>query len=236
MGNEWKSYVHLSAATGERESAYTYMGRKCVKFILDSHLCKQMLAYAAIERDLAVAIVWLNKISDIKLPGANGALHVDSSAMVDREIVKALFVAAISFYGKCFTVGQGRPVKLERIMLPEALRETHDTAMTYRHDYVSHSGARGIESGRAYFVRQKNIERGKPFGYGIKIEMFQPDLVWFRESDSNLWIELFEGARLIAEKKLNLLQGKIYVEEIESKSDELFGSGFEIFDSMSRPD
>ncbi|MGU9850283.1 hypothetical protein ACU680_05765 [Pseudomonas koreensis] len=236
MGKEWKSYVHLNAATGQRESTYTYMGRKCVKFVLDSHLCKQMLAYAAIERDLTAAIVWLKKISDIKLPSANDALHVDSSAMVDREIVKALFVAAISFYGKCFTVGDGRSVKLERIMLPEELRETHDTAMTYRHDYVSHSGSRGIESGRAYFVRQKNIERGKPFGYGIKVEMFQPDLVWFREGDSNLWIELFEGARSVAEKKLNLLQEKIYVEEIESKSDELFGLGFEAFDSNSRPD
>lgn len=199
------------------------MGRACISFPLNSHLCDQLLGYAMIEKDLRTSIIWAKKIQELSAPDSNGAGYKDSSELANREVLKALFVASLSFYGKCFTVGKGRPVKLEKAIVPKELVYVHESALLYRHNYASHGGDVGIEKARAVLVRQKNIKPGKQFGYGVMVELLQPDVMWFEDGEKNIWLELFEGVRVNVFTKIESLRNKIAKEEVENDPVKYFG-------------
>ncbi|NNA05930.1 hypothetical protein HBN65_03770 [Pseudomonas lundensis] len=176
-----------------------------------------------IDKDLRTAIEWAKKISELYCRDISNSAYTDSTGLAGREIIKALFVAALSFYGKCFTVGKGRPMKLEDKNVPKELLDAHKTAMLWRHNYASHGGNAGIEEAQVLFVRQKNIKPGRQFGYGVMVEIIQPDLMLFEDKDSDVWLALFEGVRANVLKKIQSLKDKIAKEEVESDPHKYFG-------------
>ena len=76
----------------------------------------------------------------------------------DALIHEALWTSAISCYGRCFTSGEGRGMKLEASAhlahLSASLRSVHDGVMHLRHELVAHSGNSGQESlGTRFWTR-----------------------------------------------------------------------------------
>ena len=105
-------------------------------------MARQMSGYVLIEKDLRSAAIWLAEINKIR--GDDVLLdHKGSRHSKDRErynLVKGLFVAALTFYGKAFSQCEGRRVKLERRQLETEFHEAHDEAISFRNYFAAHSG------------------------------------------------------------------------------------------------
>ncbi|WP_051938366.1 hypothetical protein [Ghiorsea bivora] len=71
-----------------------------------------------------------------------------------------MFVALVSFYGKCFTSCEGRRVKLEKIWVDEKFQEEHETLIGYRHNFTAHSGADKFEEVKIAAVLDPKERRG----------------------------------------------------------------------------
>src|SRR5690606_22830055 len=67
-------------------------------------------------------------------------------------VVKALFVASLTFYGKAFTEAQGRRTQLNLDLISPDFREFHLEVMRYRHHYAAHSGESKIETSNTYLL------------------------------------------------------------------------------------
>ena len=135
----------------------------------------------------------------------------------DREkynVVKGLFVAALTFYGKSFSKCDGRPVKLERTQLEEKYRAIHDQAISYRHNFAAHSGARRLEFVKVALVVPVKLKRGKTIQYNLYTELSQPDLAWFTGEEEIWFIELFEHAQSVSKEKIRKLKEKILQDEV----------------------
>lgn len=178
-----------------------------------------MAGYSLIEKDLRSVGVWLAEIDTLRgeseYIGAEG--HVRALDRKTYNIVKGLFVAALTFYGKCFSRCEGRPVKLERAQIDEKYRSEHDLYMRYRHNFAAHSGAEKLESVEIAVVLPR-AEKYKvpPMLYR---ELFQPDLMMAKKGETGL-IDVVEHARSIALRKIEILSNKIIKEEVLPKGRE----------------
>lgn len=224
MENGFKKSKRINPESGGFLFSYTYMGEECLRVPMSSRLCEQLVGYYLIEKDLRSVITWMTKIREMHPSESSHNGYIDSDVLPNRELVKALFVAAISFYGKCFTVGRGRRVKLDDPVVPKNLLEVHEEAMRLRHNYVSHSGEAGVEAGSAVFVRQKEVASGGMINYWITVEVKQPDLMYLEDEGRDLWLELFEGVRENVNKKISVLYEKIRGEEVMQDAAKFFGS------------
>ncbi|MCH8543997.1 MAG: hypothetical protein LAT61_10545 [Alcanivorax sp.] len=118
LTDDWSKRTVLDAKSGRAYNFYYYKRKKAVRIELKSPKAKVLAGYVLIEKDLRSAIFWVEEI--VKIMSAyerfiNSKGHV--KANYDRKkfnIVKGLFVAALTFYGKSFATCEGRRVKLER--------------------------------------------------------------------------------------------------------------------------
>jgi hypothetical protein len=198
----------IDRVTGKTYRRYTYKGRPCVRVEVKSKIVDQLAGYTLIEKDLRSVRIWLEEID---------RLHTDRPtreseryhAPEDRErynIVKGLFVAALTFYGKCFSKCEGRPVKLERAQLDTAFLELHDDCIAYRHNFAAHSGAKRIEHVEVAVVFPAKPKPDSPVQ--IFRELHQPDLFWPREPSRTL-VDLVDHVRLVADRKISQLTSKV---------------------------
>ncbi|KAJ8738356.1 hypothetical protein H9Y13_09320 [Aeromonas veronii] len=198
---------------------YFYKRVKAHRIVLDTPKAKALAAYTLIEKDLRSCAVWLNAIlnilkSDPRHVNANGNL-----ANEDREtynVVKGLFVAALTIYGKCYTSCEGRRVKLEKSNLDEMYHEIHDEAMSFRHNFAAHSGAKKLETTSVVVVldskfNRRNIPR-------ISTELMQPDSWSIKETKD--FINLVEHVRKFVKDKISALTDKVYKDDVLSKGKE----------------
>lgn len=89
------------------------------------------------------------------------------------NLVKGLFVAALTFYGKCFTSCEGRKVKLERTIIDQEYLDLHDHIMKLRNNFAAHSGAENFEEVRVSLALHPSKKSDmKPQLYS---ELSQPD-------------------------------------------------------------
>lgn len=215
----WTSIDYVDKGTGKFHRIYKYKNKPCKSVYLKSRFSEHLAGYALIEKDIRSSLVWLRKIKELvgDYDGKkNGAFSINR----DREkfnIVKGLFVASLTFYGKCFSKCDGRPVKLERNQLEEKFRAIHDVAISYRHNFAAHSGAMRLESARIALVVPDKIKHGKEVPTNIYTEINQPDLAW-HSKDEELWfIELLEHAQVMVKAKISKLSDKILNEEVLPK-------------------
>jgi hypothetical protein len=147
MADYWQVKETVDPVTGKDERFYTYKRKPCLRVKLDSKLAQQLAGYVLIEKDLRSVGGWLKEI---------GERHTETSKIkgegfrrsIDRErygLIKGLFVASLSFYGKCFGSCEGRRVKLERSLLDDRFRFKHDEVLKLRHNFAAHSGAEKFE-------------------------------------------------------------------------------------------
>lgn len=142
--------------TGEITRAFTVDGVACPKYILTDRISKQRAGYDLIELDLVDVRSWLAEAFKLVGPPPQLDKNQDKFILVSHDsqsiILQAVWFSAIIVYAKCFTQAEGRGVKLERSMLPEHLRKSHDSIMEFRNTIVAHAGAGGIERAHVELV------------------------------------------------------------------------------------
>ncbi len=207
-GYQYKEVV--DANTGKMHRAYTYNGAPCQRVQLNSRLCSQLSGYALIEKDLRNVAVWLNEIAALQKEEPEVTQHFYPKNRKTYNLVKGLFVAALTFYGKCFSQCEGRPVKLERAQLDAKFKSTHEELITLRHNFAAHSGGTHHEFVDIALVSAKT-PGVSPMLYR---ELFQIDLIVI--ADGPLFSEVVENARQVALHKIELLSRKILEEEAKT--------------------
>jgi len=217
MTDEWSVSEILDATSGKVYRRYTYKRKPCVRVVLDSKLSQQLAGWTLIEKDLRNVGIWLNEIASRhqEAPKRKGESYRHSRDRETYNLIKGLFVAALTFYGKCFSKCEGRPVKMERAQLEERYRVLHDECISYRHNFAAHSGAAKIESVEITLVFPEKLRHGVvPTIYH---ELFQPDLAWPSDDEEVTFQQLIEHARDIAKGKMSRLSDKILREEVLPK-------------------
>ena len=213
--NPWSLKEILIPATGRRVTHYYFKQRRCKRIQLDGHLAQQLAGYTLIEKDLRSTLVWLGAIEARHTPPTGPDGHFQYHLSGDREtydLVKGLFVASLTFYGKCFTRCEGRRIKLTRRNLAERFRECHDFFMGYRHNFAAHSGADSFEEVQVALVLPPRRKAGlvEP---RIMRELKQPDLLASGGEDIS-FASLAKHAQEFALRKISELSEKILREEV----------------------
>lgn len=198
--------------SGRIHRTYTYKRKLCRRVMLESRLCSQLAGYVLIEKDLRSVLLWLQEIDRLdERPLAERTRSAKAPNRKTYSVVKGLFVAALTFYGKCFTRCDGRPVKLERAQIEERFREGHDDCISYRNNFAAHSGAKKLETVEIALVFP--LKYKNPIEFQIFKELNQPDFFRSAPGESSL-IELVEHVRSIANSKIDVLSTKIRDEEV----------------------
>jgi hypothetical protein len=209
----------VEPATDKVHRIYKYKRRPCTRVVLSSRIAAQLAGYHLIEKDLRSVKVWLEELDK---HGGEAKKRGYSFRGTDRDkynIVKGLFVASLTFYGKCFSKCEGRPVKLERAQLEDRFRELHDECISYRHNFAAHSGAKRLERVEIALVYPTKFKKVPPFE--IFKELDQPDTFWPAEGEVTL-VELVEHVRSIAQRKIEFLSNKVLQDDVMAKSTSLW--------------
>jgi len=148
-----------------------YYGRKLAPQVaMTDKISQQYAAYTLIEKDLRSVGFWLHEIERLQPSQLDRVKDPDK-----MNVIKGLFVAALTFYGKCFTSCEGRKIKLETKVIPEQHKDTHEQVMRLRHSYAAHSGAENFEEAKVSLVLPPNKKSNmKPQLYS---ELTQPDYI-----------------------------------------------------------
>src|SRR5262245_9053798 len=131
----------LDSATGQVATTYVWRGQPAVQVEIGGKLAERYSGLALIEKDLQNALRWCKRAETglIKAGGERASGPRDDSGLIyvasgERELfdsVKAVFVAALTFYAKAFTQAEGRKVQMQRDWLDESFREQHDNCMRF---------------------------------------------------------------------------------------------------------
>lgn len=142
----WEYFTVLEPDNYVSYNNYFYKKTKCHRIEIDDPKAKVMAGYKLIEKDLRNCQIWLRHIKELlEKDPKNKKAKGHKKNIENREqynLIKGLFVASLTIYGKCFTQCEGRKVKLERKNLEEKYHEDHDEAMSFRHNFAAHGGAK----------------------------------------------------------------------------------------------
>ncbi|GAA5648634.1 hypothetical protein [Vibrio proteolyticus] len=153
-----------------RYNKYYYGKKRAPQVKLTDKISQQFAAYTLIEKDLRSVIFWLEQISLMK----PNVLDRTTDPM-KMNLIKGLFVAALTFYAKCFTSCEGRKVKLESKHVPDDLLKVHEDIMKLRHNFAAHSGAENFEEVQVSLVLHPN--KSKDIKPQLFTELAQPDFI-----------------------------------------------------------
>ncbi len=190
---------------------YLYEGKAAPSVRMTDKISEQYGAYSLIEKDLRSVIFWLNEIEKLKPDRLDRWKNPEK-----MNLIKGLFVAALTFYGKCFASCEGRKVKLEKSIFDEKELEIHDNLMKLRHNFAAHSGAENFEEVKVSLalhpIKKSDM---KPQLYS---EISQPDCISgeelaFKVLAEKLQKKVFEKRAQVGEKvfeKIVAPKGKLY--------------------------
>jgi hypothetical protein len=210
----WTSEFIVEPYSGKYYNNYFYKNQHAHRIVIETKKAAALAGYMLIGKDLRSAITWLNYINEQLKNEPSFTDPIGSVQTPNKDyfiIMKGLFVAALTFYGKSFATCEGRKVKLEKSNLEDQFHDDHDDALEYRHNYAAHSGAKKLEHAVVVLALDKNKE-SNPF---FSRELYQPDLI--SRDDTNRFISLFEHAKAFAERKIETLSDKVYEEDVLSK-------------------
>ena len=219
-GGGWKirEIIEPDADSIKRHTQYYFKRKRAPRIELRGKIAKQLAGYVLIEKDLRSVTVWLNEIERLNLR-SDVEGHLEMS--VDREkfnLIKGLYVAALTFYGKCFTSCEGRRVKLEKSIIDVKFRNTHDEVMRMRHNFAAHSGADSFEEVKIAVVLYPNkrpVRLPK-----IYRELSQAD---FRDNHENeTFVALAEHVRSRVIDKAKIIENRLVDKEVLPKGYEFW--------------
>jgi len=215
----WEYFTVLEPKKFVAYNNYYYKRTKCHRLVIGTRKAKVMAGYRLIEKDLRNCKVWLKQVRDLLAEDPkNIGAKKNLKNTEDRDkynLVKGLFVAALTIYGKCFTNCEGRRVRLQTKDIDEKHQETHDEAMAFRHNFAAHSGAKNLEYSNVVIVLDSKRKRATlP---KVVTELIQPDS-WGVESIDE-FIELVDHVRQFALKKFDTLSDLVEREALEKGPD-----------------
>lgn len=206
---DWEVIENVDSETLELKNKYYYRGRRAKRVVLTSPIARQVCGYVLIERDLRNVIEWFGavKIRLISQYGENGIPKSPVKASgVDFNLTKAIFVAAITFYGKLFTVAEGRRVSLQESWIEgPILEEAHKELISSRHNFTAHSGKDSDEYVNLVVAWKRISKEG--VAVTIATELKQP--VAPTPDQLDVFIRLAESLRTPVIAKIKRLQEKI---------------------------
>ncbi len=204
----------LIPKTGRLKNIYKYKGKVCYRIPLHSQIAQQLAGLKLIEKDLRNVLVWLKEIAK-KLPSERQHKHghFRSGDREDFNLVKGLFIAALTVYAKAYTTCDGRKTKLNKKNLDEKFRKSHDEVMAFRNNYAAHSGSDQHEYVNICLVIDSSKKRETP--PQIVSELSQPDTL-DREGVEE-FIQLAEHVREKVLSKYEKTRQRILTDEIIPK-------------------
>lgn len=193
--------------TGTMDTNYYWETRLAPKVQIKGKLVDQLSGYTLIKKDLDSAHQWIKQAERVaakhKTPGEKGYLH--ATARDDFDIIKAYFVASLTFYAKCFTEASGRHANVSRDWIGAKYRAVHDSYMRYRHSFAAHSGNEGFELAKTYVLLHPDRKMFIPYlptaRMQVDISMPSPEGPGF--------VELIEHVSERVVEKYNKLAQKI---------------------------
>jgi hypothetical protein len=143
--SEWIITEGIRGPTGDLQSEYHLRGKKAVRHVIKTHKSKRLGGFNLIHRDLQNIRVWIAEIIKMQrtlppLVKVAGKQKIQGDPHVN-EIIKGLFVAVLSIYGKLSPPAKGRGVCLDAAIIKDpAKKKIHEVLLAYRHNFASHSG------------------------------------------------------------------------------------------------
>lgn len=207
----WEVHEILEPTQVKRITNYFYKRKKASRIELKDKISQQLAGYTLIEKDLRNVLVWLEAIDQLHLEEYRRTSQISPDRKT-YNLVKGLYVAALTFYGKCFTTCEGRRIKLEKKILEEKYWGRHDEIMHMRNNFAAHSGADNFEEVKIALVlypNKRSNEKPKLFR-----ELMQPD---FSDDPNIPFTEVVKSLRLAVLRKISQIEDSIYEKEIFPK-------------------
>jgi hypothetical protein len=165
----------VDANTGVTEHRYLWDGVEAKKVQISGALAERIAGLTLIQKDLTNALRWIDRAIELAKPHISGSepgwfKDEDRNTFDD---VKAYFIAALTFYGKCYTEAAGRKTQVSRDWLDVSFRDAHDYYMAYRHGFAAHSGTERFELGKTFVLVAPD---GSDFIPVLPTARVQPDI------------------------------------------------------------
>ena len=213
-GNGWKIREILDPSSRKRHTQYFFQRKRAPRIQLVDKVSRQLAGYTLIEKDLRNVLAWLEEISRLVPPEGRSGKSVLSGDRAIFNLVKGLYVASLTFYGKCFTKCEGRGIKLEQRIIDEPFLEAHRGVMHMRHNFAAHSGADNFEEVKIALVLHPNKQSLDP--PRLFRELMQPDLAE-ESGEEKRFVELVEHVRSKVLQKASALEKRIFEKEVMPK-------------------
>ncbi|EJL6260984.1 hypothetical protein RUK17_003481 [Vibrio cholerae] len=217
LGDGWSKVTVLDPETSDFYNRYYYKRVKAKRIEITTPKAQVLASYTLIEKDLRSVAVWLNEIesmmkADVKL--TKDPKHRKSGHDRTRyNLIKGLFVAALTFYAKCFATCEGRKVKLEKKNLDDDFQKKHQLVIDLRNNFAAHSGAEKVEKVKVVLALDTKRRKGAvPY---FTRELGQPDS-YTLENIADFRC-LVEHVKSLVDEKINTLNKKVLQDDIISK-------------------
>ncbi len=162
---------------------------------------------------------WLEKINVLskdQIDKGQPGWALTEKSDSEHNLTLGLFIAAVTFYGKCFTECKGRKVKLERANIATELRDLHDQMMSFRNNLAAHSGADKFEDVNIVLVLNP-LEKRCDENPMLVRELIQPEALVSVDPNDPGFPTLVESVRSWVLIKLDEINNKIFADEIRPK-------------------
>lgn len=207
----WTIEEAWDSKSAKRYTRYYFKRNRAPRLEIKSKRAQRMAGLSLIEKDLRNVIAWLTKIEELH-PKEDRPKGVGSSKdRANFNLVKGLYVAALTFYGKCFVSCDGRRVRLEESDLDDKYKNAHKEVMHMRHNFAAHSGADNFEDVSIVLVLTPRPRKNLDFR--IFTELTQPD---FAETsgDDVKFLDLAEHVQERVKTKIAKVEESIVKNEV----------------------
>jgi len=190
----------IDKKTGKGHSRFYWKHKRAFHVELKGVPIERLGGFSLISKDLEKVSAWASMANEemptnVRLDKTQQVKHFILPDRMKSDLMKGLFVAALTFYGKAFTRADGRRVKLNKKSLDKEFQAIHDFYMKYRHNFAAHSGDAKLETTRANLILTGKKKKGfKPL---IHIGRIQPNNAMVPSGDIGL-VELAEHAKTVA--------------------------------------
>ncbi|HHF0505211.1 TPA: hypothetical protein ACPHRY_004578 [Vibrio antiquarius] len=210
--------------TGKASARLTYKRKPLYSVPLTGRIPSQIAGYSLINKDLKNARQWAYTAISMTNAAHSHAQVTKGNYFLsqDREqfdMIKALFIASLTFYAKAFTKCEARNAKLARKDLSNDFREDHDFYMNLRNKYVAHSGSEDLESAQPHMLLSP--KKNSKFVPRMHIIRSQPDVA-ISEDEATSFVALIDHVISLVDTKVIKASEKLFEEHIATHSIEFW--------------
>lgn len=209
----WKVVPIIDRDTGAHRQQYFYKRTRAQRIPISSHLARQLAGYCLIERDLRTVIEWLIELKKFVPSSKNPEVYGWSRVESSNSTHIALFVSALTFYGKCFAQTNARGIRLDSSWVPEDFLETHKQILALRNRFAAHSDDDEYEKVNVVLVLAGKKGRLRD-SWMLYRELKQIEVMTQHPDDKASFEGLASELQRKVEQKMQELNDKIFKDEI----------------------